>query len=369
MRVDKKKSVLIALILFILALPAWAKGSGRDNLRNEFAKAIRALNIPGGIMIVQNPKGERWTVTAGVRKLGGNSPIREELKFRLGSITKTYVASVVLMLVKEGELSLDTKVHAVLPDIVGSDDPVTVRNLLQMRSNLGNFATDKKFLKEFRHKPWKKWSAKALLKFKPDRLKAAGISFEYNNSNYVLLGMIIEKVTKDTFENQVRKRILRPLKLKHTSFPVTMVGMPKPFARGYDYNPVSDKIKDFTFRINPSWAWCSGNAISTAPDVMEWIVAYLDGYGLNEQLRAEQMSFKPALHYGSSYGLGVMNKYGAVGHNGNYAGIYTALAFKFKGYYFVILTNGQSRGGMHNATAEVVFWRIIGKLPLFDAAE
>jgi len=357
----KNKVIPILFSLLILVGFTDALAFSRSELDKAFGEAVKSLRIPGGVMIIQGPSGKRWTVSAGTRKLGSKSPVTVNTRFRIGSITKTYVASLILMLVSEKLIELDTMVHNILPDVVGPDNLVTVRDLLGMRSNIGNFAVDKRFLREFRRKPRKKWKPAALLKYGVGGLGPAGTSFVYNNTNYILLGMIIEKLTGDSFNNQVRKRILNPLKLKNTYFPTTSIKIPTPFARGYDYNPATGKVTDLSLKINPSWAWCSGNAVSTASDVMDWLVAYLDGYGIDEQLLIEQMNLRPALHYGVFYGLGVMSKYDAVGHNGNFAGIYTALAFKFKGYYFVILTNGQSVGGMQDATAESVFWRVIGK--------
>lgn len=362
----KKILILISFCFFLLVSSTDVTALSKNGLNKSFEKAIKALRIPGGVMVVQAPSGKRWTVTAGTHKLGRESAITANTKFRVGSLTKTFVASIILMLVKEDRMKLDTKVHQILPDVVGNDNLVTVRDLLGMRSNIGNFATDKKFLREFRRRPWKKWSPAALLTYGLGGLGPAGTSFVYNNANYILLGMIIEKLTDDSFENQVRRRILNPLKLSGTSFPSTSIKITTPFARGYDYNPATGKVTDLSLKINPSWAWCSGNAVSTASDLMDWLIAYLNGYGLNESLLAEQMNLTPALHYGVYYGLGVMSKYDAVGHNGNFAGIYTALAFRFKGYYFVILTNGQSVGGMQDATAESVFWRVVGELSLPD---
>lgn len=351
--------ILTFLYIFNPVLGAAGDSAFGNSLKDSFKGAVAELHIPGAVMIIQSPDGQRQTITAGVRKLGSSAPVNEKLRFRIGSITKTFVASVILMLVEDGVLDLDSRVHKILPEVIDSDNPVTVRHLLQMRSNMGNFSSDKKFLSEFRQKPWKKWSPSHLLNFGSRSRKPAGILFEYNNSNYVLLGMIIERLTKDTFENQVHNRILRPLKLKSTSFPTTTASIGDPYARGYDYDPATDVVRDLSLKINPSWAWCSGNAISTASDIMNWITAYLAGYGIGRKLHKEQMEFQPALHKGVSYGLGVMNKFGAVGHNGNFAGIFTASAFSYRGYYFVILTNGQAYGADNNATAESVFWKIV----------
>lgn len=352
--------------LFICMIYICSEAAGHNDLNKILHQSIKELNIPGAVMLVETPEGRVEFYKAGVRQIGSHKPMSKNLKFRVGSITKTFVASLILMLVNEGRVELDTEVHNILPDLISSDEHITVRHLLQMRSNLKNFTEDDDFLKLFRERPWMDWTPEYLLRFGKDTKFRSGSKFKYNNSNYVLLGLIIEKLTEDSFENQVYKRIVAPLKLKSTSFPVKSAHIAAPYAVGHDFNPQTGKVKDLSLLINPSWAWCSGNGISTVLDLMKWNKAYLNGYGLKERLLAEQMNFQP-IAGDTAYGLGVMKKSGAVGHNGNFAGIYTAVAYKYNGYYFVILTNGQAEGGGRNATAESVFWKIIEKSVLFNS--
>ena len=356
----------VFIAVFVLTIYICSDASGHNDINKILRESIQELKIPGAVMMVETPQGQVWTYRAGVRRIGSRKPMGNNLKFRIGSITKTFVASVILMLVHEGKISLDTEVHKILPEVIPESNRVTIRNLLQMRSCLGNFTVDKEFLTLFRERPWKHWTPELLLQFGSSHRCKVGLEFEYNNSNYVLLGLIIEKVTGDSFENQVYQRILKPLNLKSTTFPVKSANISEPFAKGHDYNPQTGKIKDLSLKINPSWAWCSGNGVSTASDMLQWLKAYLNGFGIDSGLKTEQMDFRPVTYDGISYGLGVMNKYSAVGHNGNFAGIYTALAFKYKGYYFVILTNGQADGGDRKATAESVFWRIVERSKIFN---
>ena len=363
----------------------------QDELELIFKEAVQGLNIPGAVMLIRSPKGEEFSFVAGVRDIKANPaiaknyPMTSNLKFRIGSITKTFVASVMLMLVQEGIVNLDTTVREVLPGLVMNDTKITIRHLLQMRSGLTNFSSDEDFLKRFRAQSWYVWSPSELISYcsassighDSEKISVTGTGcytehdprpgarFEYNNSNYIVLGMIVEKLTNDKIENQIYSRILKPLKLKRTSFPATSSNLSEPYAKGYDYDPATGKISNLSQRINPSWAWGSANGVSTAKDLLKWLRAYLDGYGISKKLLAAQMQFTPTSYTGVLYGFGVMNKYGAIGHNGNYAGIYTTMACKFKGYYFVILTNGQSYGGGRNSSAESVFWRVVNKATLF----
>ncbi|WP_031485197.1 serine hydrolase domain-containing protein [Maridesulfovibrio frigidus] len=390
-----KISVLIILIVlvntFVMISYVESDVNDQDELQLIFKEAVKGLNIPGAVMLIHSPNGKETSFVAGVRDINSNPaitkkyPMTSNLKFRIGSITKTFVASVVLMLVQEGGINLDMTVREILPGLVINDTKITIGHLLQMRSGLTNFSFDEGFLKKFRAQPWYVWSPPELIAFcstsgRDDDLEnisatdagcyiehdpRPGAHFEYNNSNYVVLGMIVEKLTNDKIENQIYHRILKPLGLNNTSFPSTSSKLAKPYAKGYDYDPSTGTISNLSQRINPSWAWGSANGVSTATDVMKWLRAYLDGYGISKELLAEQMQFISTSYAGVLYGFGMMNKYGAIGHNGNYAGIYTAMACKFKGYYFVILTNGQSYGGERNASAESVFWRVVNKANLF----
>ncbi|TIH12402.1 class A beta-lactamase-related serine hydrolase [Marinifilum sp. JC120] len=356
------------VILFVFMIYICSEAAGHNDLNRILQQSVKELNIPGAVMMVESPDGGVWYYKAGVRQIGSRKPMSRNLKFRIGSITKTFVASVVLMLASEGKVQLDTEVYNILPGIVSRDKHITVRHLLQMRSSLKNFTEDAQFLKLFRERPWMHWTPEHLLSFGNEVYHRSGRKFEYNNSNYVLLGLIVEKLTGDSFEDQVYKRILAPLKLKSTSFPVKSANISEPYAHGHDFNPQTDKIKDFSLLINPSWAWCSGNGVSTVSDMMKWSKAYLNGYGIDKSLFAEQMDFQP-ITQNISYGLGMMNKYEAVGHNGNFAGIYTAVAYRYNGYFFVILTNGQAEGGGRKATAESVFWQLVERSALFNKSK
>ena len=362
-------SVQFLIVLCLLITFLCPMASANSELNILFREAVLKFNIPGAVMMVEDPQGKRKTYRTGVRKIGSRKPMSSKLKFRIGSITKTFVSSLVLMLVEEGRLSLDTEVHEILPDLVPEESHVTVRNLLHMRSCLSNFTVEDDFLRLFREQPSLLWTPECLLSFETKEQCSPGFDFEYNNANYILLGLIIEKMTGDTFEHQVSKRILEPLSLNSTTFPVERVDISAPYAKGYDYNPKTGVISDLSLRINPSWAWCSGNGVSTAQDLMVWLKAFLGGFGISEKLLYEQLEFRPVTYDGIDYGLGVMNKYTAIGHNGNFAGIYTSLAFRYKGYYFIILTNGQNKGGGKKATAESVFWYIVSKSKLFQKAK
>lgn len=364
----KRGFLSVGLLIFVMMIYICSEASGHNDLNKLLKQSIKALNIPGAVMMVETPDGRIMFYRAGVRRFGSHKPMGKNLKFRVGSITKTFVASVMLMLVNEDMVELDTRVSEILPEIMSKDGQVTVRHLLQMRSSLKNFTVDDGFLKLFRERPWMHWSPEHLLTFGEDPDFRSGSRFEYNNSNYILLGLIIEKLTGDSFENQVHKRILKPLKLRSTFFPVKSANISEPYARGHDFNPQTGKVKDLSLVINPSWAWCSGNGVSTVSDLLKWNKSFLNGYGINEKLHAEQMEFMPVA-YNIAYGLGVMNRYNAVGHNGSFAGIYTAVAYRYKGYYFVILTNGQAEGGGKKATAESVFWRIVERSALFNKSK
>jgi D-alanyl-D-alanine carboxypeptidase len=195
--------------------------------------------------------------------------------FRIGSTTKTFIAVVVLQLAAEHRLSLDDTVARWLPGAIagnGNDGgQITIRELLQHTSGLHNYTDDLQALitspAAARELEFRQFSRQELLNIalasRPDF--APGSGWNYSNTNYILLGMIIEKVTRDSWENEVTRRIITPLGLHHTYAPGTSTRLPRPHATGYLFFTKDIRI-DVTAQ-NMSWADSAGALVSTAGDL------------------------------------------------------------------------------------------------------
>ncbi|HEX5300278.1 MAG TPA: serine hydrolase domain-containing protein [Streptosporangiaceae bacterium] len=284
--------------------------------------AITATGVPGVLAEVRTGS-HVLRGTSGVANLGTRAPVNASGYFRIGSNTKTFVSVVLLQLVAEHRLSLDDTVARWLPGVVhgngnGNDgNEITVRELLQHTSGLHNYTDDLQAEitspEAYKKLEFEQFSRQDLLNiaFSHQPTSAPGAAFNYSNTNYILLGMIIEKVTHDSWENQVTKRIIRPLGLRHTFAPGTSTRLPRPHATGYLIFDKNTRV-DTTLE-NMSWADSAGALISTASDLSRFWSAIGNGTLLPPAQIREMRETVPATGGdvdtvpGSRYGLGIFS--------------------------------------------------------------
>jgi D-alanyl-D-alanine carboxypeptidase len=320
---------------------------GQD--RPELQKAIQAFVDAGflGVQLrVHDERGE-WAGSAGVRKLGASAKPPTNGHFWVGSVTKTFHATVVLQLVAEGKIGLDAPVARYLPKL-GLDRRITVRMLLQHTSGLFNYtgdldpdgtwvpglpATGKEWLDNRFHS----YRPEELVRFalsKPAKF-APGTDWSYSNTNYTLARLLIEKVTGHSFDAELKRRIVGPLGLKGTVVPGNRTRLPAPYAHGYfRYQDAGQwKVADVS-RQNLSLVAGAGDMLSTTQDLHTFFSALNGGKLLPAKLLAEMRNPHPKSDplYGR-YGLGmfVQDLGPACGtvlnHNGNPPGGYAALMY------------------------------------------
>lgn len=247
--------------------------------------------------------------------------------FRVGSLTKTYVSAAILLLVEDGKVALNDSVEQHMPGLANTDG-VTLRMLLNHTSGIFEHTHDETFLADV-HKKWEP-SELVDLALKHERYATPGEAFNYSNTNYVLLGMIAEKVSGEELAQLIRSRLLEPSKLSHT-FLDGDEKLPSALATGYD-----QLGNDLTHSLHPSTVWASGAMVSTAADLAEWMAALYGGDLLNPSSRQLLVADPIEMPGGLAYGLGVLlsppeNTVGsgpALGHNGELNG-YGALALYF----------------------------------------
>jgi D-alanyl-D-alanine carboxypeptidase len=232
--------------------------------------------------------------------------------YRIGSNTKTFTATVVLQLAGRGELSLDDTVEEHLPGVVhghGHDgSAITVRDLLRHTSGVYDYNNDDRWdpfatRTRFEQRRFEHYEPEDLvmvaMRHPPDF--PAGTQRNYSNTNYVLAGMIIEAVTGNTWAQEVERRIITPLNLKHTSVP-NGAQMPDPHAKGYHQFERGGSLVDTTV-LDPSAGGAGGAIISTTADMNRFFRALLDGELLASELLAEMQDTVPSQD--GRYGLGL----------------------------------------------------------------
>jgi D-alanyl-D-alanine carboxypeptidase len=329
------KLMMTAALAATMLAPTAVVHPDRPDLRVVMEELVDA-GITGVQLRVRDQHGE-WAGSAGVSRIGAPAPPPTDGRFRVGSATKTFTATVLLQLVAEGRVGLDDPVDRHLPRL-GLDRRITVRMLLQHTSGLSNYTGE--YYEDGTVVPGITWSGRDWVEsrfrtYRPAQLVRAaqsipprfepGATWHYSNTNYTIALMLIERITGHGYAEEVSRRIVRPLGLTGTVAPGTSPEIPGPHAHAYYRYPVDGRTVtiDIT-RQNPSWATGAGDIISTTADLRTFITALMDGRLLPPALLAEMRTPNA-----SGYGLGlfVLNVCGVtlVNHNGGVQGYATLM--------------------------------------------
>ncbi|MBQ0987501.1 beta-lactamase family protein [Streptomyces sp. F63] len=278
------------LALAVSSLPSVAasaapRRSGAAWSVQRDADALRDTGVTGVAVRLETPRGTT-TARSGVGDLVTHRPVPNDGFLRLGSTTKTFVATVVLQLVGEKRISLDQTVEQLLPGVVsgnGNDGrTITVRDLLQHTSGLSDYIDDvfpDPGVRTYFANRWRVYQPEQLvalaMRHKPDF--PAGTRWAYSNTNYVLAGMIIEKITGRTWEQQVHDRVLRPLGLRRTGTPGTKPFLPHPHTANYQQFTVDGPMVDTAVPYRPFDSGADGSMTGTARDLNRFFTALVNG--------------------------------------------------------------------------------------------
>ncbi|MFD4765343.1 serine hydrolase domain-containing protein [Streptomyces niveus] len=311
-------TLVAALAAVGMAVPAAAAAQPGEGSFQRQVDAVQRTGTVGVLARSTGPRGVQYA-TAGVADAETKRKARPGDKFRIASATKTYVSAVVLQLVGEGRLSLDDTVEDVLPGVVsgnGNDGSrITVRQLLNHTSGLFNYTADFPALSgmdAYEAGRYTTWTDEQLvgiaMRHAPDF--EPGAKWSYSNTNYTLAGMIIEKITGRTWQQEVTKRVIRPLGLRDTLTPSTSARIPGSHLKGYSAFGESAPVIDVT-AFNPSAAGAAGAMISTAGDMTTFYQALMSGRLLKPAQLTEMKKTVRAAELdeawpGARYGLGLM---------------------------------------------------------------
>ncbi|GAA0500195.1 hydrolase [Paractinoplanes deccanensis] len=298
------RRALIALIatagLIAPAVPAAAAAPDEALLQDKL-DAVHEAGMPGAFAEVREGK-KTLRLTTGVSDVTTGEPVRDGLRHRVGSISKTFLATTVLQLSGERRLDLDAPIGRYLPRLVPAEvgRRVTLRTLLNHTSGIGDYDTEL-------IKTADDIVALCETTYSPEQLARIGLAAEptpagvysYSNTNYVLAGLIVQKVTGHSYQSEITKRVLRPLGLRDTYFEGA-----DPLIRGphmHAYVPwYEGELRDFT-ACNMSWAWAAGEIVSTARDLNVFYRALLTGKLLKPSLLAQMQTTTGE----DGYGLGL----------------------------------------------------------------
>ena len=291
------------------AASAAAPGSGLKEIDQGALQVlvdttIKDQLIPGAVVVLQTPQGN-FTVASGTTERGVLSAPDADTHFRIASNTKTMTAAVILQLAQEGKLSLDDPVSKYVPGMPGGDN-ITITELLKMRTGLYNYTNVQQMATSLDDDPAKEWKPHELLDiaFAQPANFAPDAAFEYSNTNYVLLGLIIEKVDSKPLATVFQDRLFGPLGMPNTELPPGSSNtIPDPYSHGYLYGSSSVALfgePDYTPEqiaaakagtlqptdytdVNHSFAFGAGDVISTTTDLVTWMDALAGGKVLDAE--------------------------------------------------------------------------------------
>ncbi len=294
-------------------------------VRRELRTMVRDAGFVSAAVLVRDG-GRRFEAAAGEAEPGSGRPAPGDGFIRAASATKSFTATVVLQLVAEHRLSLRDPVERWLPGVVaghGNDGrAVTVGNLLQHTSGLYDFARDfPDSAAAFERRRFQHLTARQLvgaaMRHRPEfRPAAAGEPrprWDYSNTNYLVLGLIIDKVTGRGWRSEVRDRVIRPLRLRDTYLPGDDTGLRTPFAHTYQRFPDAPGWVDTTVRTM-GWAGAAGELVTTPHDLDRFLTALLTGRLLPPAQLAAMRRTVPISQTlqrfwpGAGYGLGILRQ-------------------------------------------------------------
>jgi D-alanyl-D-alanine carboxypeptidase len=293
-------------------------------VNKELAAFGGTTPIPGAVIGVWVPGKGEFVKGFGFGQLSPRVPMALDDHFRVGSNTKTFVATVLLQLVDEKKLQLgDTIAHFNLGISVPNANAITLRQLAEMRSGIIDMYAVPGVQKEsesvWASRTPRQWVA---LAGKQPPLFAPGTKYNYSNTNWFILGLVIEKVTHDTIEHQIASRILTPMGLSQTSFPTTDRNMPAPYAHGYSLDPKKGWI-DESAVLAPSVSWAAGVMISDMADMKKWVKAYVTGTTNSAASQKARLTCLPTGTGNLAFGLGIGCSAGWYGYTGGITGYNT----------------------------------------------
>ncbi|MFF8729785.1 serine hydrolase domain-containing protein [Streptomyces sp. NPDC015171] len=310
------------------ARPAGEAAAGPD--AEALAAAIAGLPDHDATAALLRVGGDgTWRGTAGVRDVRTGAPALEDARFRAGSVTKVVTASIVLQLAAEGRIDLDGTVQRYLPGLLTKDfAPITVRQLLNYTSGLGPGASLGDTVEEGYPHRFETLTPRQVVAASVAQgpQYAPGTQQTYGNIHYTVLGMLIEKVTGDSYAHQARIRIFRPLGMRHSSYPVGAdPRIHGPHNRGYDW--IDGKLVDVT-DWNMTDRFAAGDLISTTADLERLLVGLFSGRVVPEPQLKEMFTLPdvPGARYGAGLERFELNGKVIWGKTGSRPGYATVVA-------------------------------------------
>jgi D-alanyl-D-alanine carboxypeptidase len=335
-----------------------------------------AYGLPGVSVAIRFADGSTWIGTSGLADVEDGRPVTPDTEFAVASISKTFLAALILDLVEDDVLELETPAVRYLPDLA-IDPAITVRQLLDHTSGLHDYFDDPDIDKALLADREAVWTAEDALGYVGKPYFKPGRGWHYSNTNYLVLGLLAEAVGGAPLAEQLRARFLTPLGLDHTHY--QGVDDPLgPLARAYRFDgpdldepaiALTDGTDVVPFTSVVTAAGSAGSIASTAEDLVSWAKALYDGGVLSPVSRAAMVAdvertapFKPSIPYGLGVQAATIDGRPTLGHSGRLLGSRTVVRWlPGEGIAIAVLTN-QSRNDP-NVVARALLRAVLGGPP------
>jgi D-alanyl-D-alanine carboxypeptidase len=275
-------ALLAAAAVVATAAPAQAHGTHGERCTTvaegtalrDALEGLPDAEASGALLLLHDANGCRQG-TSGVADVHTGRTVPVDGRFRIGSMTKTFTAVVVLQLAAEGRIDLDQTVQHYLPDLLPAGTaPVTVRQVLTYTSGINHVEVHSKRPEWFLEHRYDRWAKGSQIDTAKPLAFPPGTKQRYGNVDYIVAGLLVEKVTGRSWESQIQRRIIDRLGLRGTTAPGREVGIRGPHAHGYEQTATG--WVDVT-RADTSLQWSAASIISTAPDLDRFLVALFSG--------------------------------------------------------------------------------------------
>jgi len=287
------------------------KLSWSQELQEVLDKELKSTGGTGVSAAVRIAGRGEWSGVSGMSDIRRSEPIKPDMLFDVASVGKTFTAALVLQLAEEGKLSLDDPLHKWLPDFPKINHNATIRQLLNHTSGISHFSKNQQYWQTVFADPDSLWAPEEVLAFVPEPRFPPGGGWNYSSTNYILLGLIVEKAESSTLSAQLRTRFLVPLNLTHTFSSIGDDARESyVFAHGhFDLNGDGqlDDVGSLSRNSLFSSAWAAGPVVSTAEDLARWAECLYGGRVLQRESLDEMTDFyrpTPGEPFLSGYGLG-----------------------------------------------------------------
>ncbi|WP_454783275.1 serine hydrolase domain-containing protein [Legionella sp. WA2022007384] len=290
------KKILNFIGLIVLSMPLFASEKFQINSINQvidrYIENYKKQELLTGIEATFVDGSQLKSTARGFNSKEKRNPLTNRSYFQIGSITKSFTAALILKLESEGKLNINQTVGDWFPEYLDWKD-ITIKQLLNMTSTIPGYATIPALAESLTNAPKKKWTSKELIDL-AYKYKHPTSGYNYSDTNYLILGVIIEKITHDSFQHQLQEKILQPLHLKQTYYFTDsfthefLEEMPD----SYYYGKTSGKLRhgQNVTDVNLSMAGPAGAIVATTSDVARWVKALFSSDFLPKQQQTELKS-------------------------------------------------------------------------------